>query len=211
MCGNGGCVKQSRSALLRPLLRLELSSSPRSAEPSRRILRRMRSRAQRDRLACRLSKLLPIFICRHSPKASLSGAERRMKVPLELSRSCSQNWLPLWMISACSPDTEWSGMTTSLCSVNRPSDAVLWLAKLTQCLSRSARWLDHDSSSNAGGRIIIACAFSGYFALQMEQCVLTAEEPSGCIHRCRQLRCTNFTEPWHWHGLISGLSASPGS
>ena len=57
-----------------------------------------------------------------------------------------------------------------LCSVKRPSEAVLWLAKLTQCLSCSA-WLDHDSSSSAGGRIIIACAFSGYRALQMEQCV----------------------------------------
>jgi len=91
------------------------------------------------------------------------------------------------------------------------SEAVLWLAELTQCLRRSARWLDHDSRSSAGGRIIIACAFSGYLALQMEQCVLTADEPSGWIQRCRQLRCTNLTEPWHMHGLISGLPGSPAS
>mgnify|MGYP006888863188 CR=1 FL=1 len=75
--------------------------------------------------------------------------------------------------------------------------------------SRSARWLDHDSSSSAGGRIIIACAFSGYRALQIEQCVLTADDPSGWIQRCKQLRCTYLTEPMHWHGLISGWSAAP--
>ena len=63
----------------------------------------------------------------------------------------------------------------------------------------------------AGGRVILACAFSGYFALQIEQCVLTADEPSGWIQRCRQLRCTNWTEPWHMHGLISGLSGAPAS
>ena len=84
-------------------------------------------------------------------------------------------------------------------------------AKLTQCFRFCERWLDHDSSSSAGGRIIIAWAFSGYFALQIEQCVLTADEPSGWIQRWRQLRCTNWTEPWHMHGLISGLSGAPAS
>ena len=102
-------------------------------------------------------------------------------------------------------------MTTSLWSVKRPSAAVPWAAKLTQCFRFCERWLDHDSSSSAGGRIIIACAFSGYFALQIEQCVLTADEPSGWIQRWRQLRCTYLTEPAHWHGLISGLPTWPSS
>ena len=86
---------------------------------------------------------------------------------------------------------------------------MLTCEKLTQWRSLSERWLDHDSSSSAGGRIIMACAFSGYRVLQIGQCVFTADEPSGCIHRCRQFMCTNLTEPVHWHRLMRGSSLQP--
>mmetsp|Transcript_37541 Transcript_37541/g.82576 ORF Transcript_37541/g.82576 Transcript_37541/m.82576 type:complete len:202 (-) Transcript_37541:725-1330(-) len=187
----------SEEVLARPLVAGvdAISSSARS--PKRSAISRIRRRDQRDLFACRHSRLFPIFMWRLSPKVRRSGERRRMKLPLELSRSWSQNAPFCWMIKACSPETEWSGMTTSLCSVKRPSEAVLCCAKLTQCRSLSVLWLDHDSRSTAGGRIIIACAFSGYLSLQMGQCVLTAEDPSGCIQRCKQLRWTYLTEPVH--------------
>mgnify|MGYP007018351100 CR=1 FL=1 len=109
------------------------------------------------------------------------------------------------------PETEWSGIETSLCSEKRPSEAVEWRLKEIQWRSLSVRWLDHDSSMIAGEWIIIACADSGYFALQIGQCVLTALDPSGCIQRCRHCRCTYFTVPVHWHRLSSGLPWHPDS
>lgn len=121
------------------LLLLRRSSSEDTPLPRRRRFSLMRKRNQRERFACNCSRLLPIFRCKLSPNCSLSGVHNRIKVPFDDSRSCNQNSSLEWMTSACSPETEWSGMTTSLWSAKRPSEAVPCCAKLTQCRSFNVR------------------------------------------------------------------------